>query len=648
MILVIFQLPVLPNHTNSNSNSTSSSANSLAPNRLLNATAATAAVRPALDQPLIKTLLSTRFHQTLQRACSGEAEVTSQDDKQTQSSQDDDVNRSFTSVETDSATEAGSPVLQNGVHALLQKPAAPAPSERAAQVKVIDTRPVNGFIANQNGFASDSTVEKLNGSHARSSASENFNSNNNNNANAGDDSDTEGEDDASANTGLSETIAVFQSAMTDIHHHASTSHDAAAAEGASTSQEHAQAATHEVVPGDVVTLQQEPTVGLPQTQPLANPQTTCLQMPNPSVQVAHSAPLAVVQPGVQLTAVVSQNVVTSLQQSNVATVQVAPGVQPAVLTQAPQLQPQPVQVQAPVTQLNLPQQVLSVQNQLVQHLSGQIAAQTVAPNTQQLATQAAGNLLQNISPQLVQQLLQAAALHQQQQQPPQQQVLVQQPVAQQVLPQLVTGQVLVQAPQQPVAPVLQPNQLANQISLNMGQVMQQHVLVPSVVQQATVQTAAPIMTASLTSSSAVQQPQQQLSGIRIITQPPVTSSDLSIQVAANQLINANSAVLQSSKASPVLPPPQPQRMSSPSVMSPPPASPQSTRSSPGPIPSPGGGRAVKRPPSRHSDSGDRPKKPRSRSKASANSSAPVTPSPAPAPVGPLVVQYVCEWSGCNM
>ena len=248
----------------------------------------------------------------------------------------------------------------------------------------------------------------MNGSHARSSASENFNSNNNNNANAGDDSDTEGEDDAGANTGLSETIAVFQSAMTDIHHHASTSHDAAAAEGTSTSQEHAQAATHEVVPGDVVTLQQEPTVVLPQTQPLANPQTTCLQMPNPSVQVAHSAPLAVVQPGVQLTAVVSQNVVTSLQQSNVATVQVAPGVQPAVLTQAPQLQPQPVQVQAPVTQLNLPQQVLVqqpvAQQVLPQLVTGQVLVQApqqpVAPVLQpnQLANQISLNMGQAAAP----------------------------------------------------------------------------------------------------------------------------------------------------------------------------------------------------------------------------------------------------------
>ena len=135
------------------------------------------------------------------------------------------------------------------------------------------------------------------------------------------------------------------------------------------------------------------------------PQPPNLPISNPGVQTFDHNLVPTLPGASSQTAVASQPLVTSFQQPQLppsaVTTQTIPNVIPQPPQQQQQQQPLQHQLQAPVTQLNLPQQVLSVQNQLVQHLSGQIAAQTVASNTQQL--------LQNISPQLMQQILQAAA-----------------------------------------------------------------------------------------------------------------------------------------------------------------------------------------------------------------------------------------------
>ena len=316
--------------------------------------------RPSQEQPLIKTLLSNRFQQNIQRAVTGDASVTSQEEEEV-NSQDDDLNSTFTSVETDSATEADTPVLENGVHALLQKP---VPSLTSAVVpnKQVVIRAVNGVVPEQNGFATNADAEQtLNGSHVRAPpVTDNLNCNNNNNQDANlmnmdDDTDDADDDDApadavttsagatSANAVLSETIAVFQSAMTDIHEQASTSQEADTASisynHASTSQqsESVAAVTQQQTPDAAQAMLQQTSSSL---SAFVQPQPSNLPISNPGVQTFDHNPVPTLLGASSQTAVASQPLVTSFQQPQLPPSAVTTQTIPNVIPQPPQQQQQ--------------------------------------------------------------------------------------------------------------------------------------------------------------------------------------------------------------------------------------------------------------------------------------------------------------------
>ena len=381
--------------------------------------------------------------------------------------------------------------------------------------------------------------------------------------------------------------------------------------------------------------------------------------------------------------------------------QIAPT--PSLVTNPPMLQQQQQQ-QQPVTlsvqqsaplavQLNQgnpgqnhfqlsPQQL----QQVVQQLQGQLvqAQSQAAADPSQGTTQI---LQQSLAGQVVQQLLQQAQLAQQTssvtqnqgalvQQAPQvnQPVFLQQGANQQVLSTVVPTQLLVQTQSAPQVTVsLAQAGVSNHISLNVGQVVQQQVLVPQQQQQQQQHVIGqPVQNRQILPQPqmSVQQSQnpvlmptgvpQQQNAIRFISQP-ASNTQLPIHVSTTQLSNSNLALFngqQMNSASAVKPgqyPVMQQQLhaSNPSIVTPPPASPQSSRSSPGPMPSPGGTKSLKRPPSRQSDTSDKPKKKRSKSKEQPPQRAPGTSAPSPAntpqsaAAAPMVVQYMCEWRSCN-